>query len=152
MVILSEIFHKFSPRQGQGGPGSSSGVTGKGEVGEIQNKKVVNNQVNHQVNHQVNNQVNHLANQGEEKDNNKQQKVDNQPMVVNQNQQRGGGGGVNGAAQSQQQAAQGGVEQRLGAGHQGQGGQHHHGRQIETATEFGDVAQYRELNAIGTGQ
>ena len=134
--MLSEIFHHFSPRQGQGGPGSSSGVTGKGEVREILDKKVVN----------------HLVNQGEEKDNNQQQKVDNQPMVVNQNQQRGGGGGVNGAAQSQQQAAQGGVEQRLGAGHQGQGGQHHHGRQIENATEFGDVAQYRELNAIGTGQ
>ena len=145
--MLSEIFHHFSPRQGQGGPGSSSGVTGKGEVGEIRDKKVVNNQVNHLAN-----QVNHLANHGEEKDSNQQQKVDNQPMVVNQNQQRGGGGGVNGAAQSQQQAAQGGVEQRLGAGHQGQGGQHHHGRQIETATEFGDVAQYRELNAIGTGQ
>ena len=112
-------------------------MTGKGEVGEILDKKVVN----------------HLANQvNQEKDNNQQQKVDNQPMVVNQNQQRGGGGGVNGAAQSQQQAAQGGIEQRLGAGHQGQGGQHHHGRQIETATEFGDVAQYRELNAIGTGQ
>ena len=142
--MLSEIFHQFSPRQGQGGPGSSSGVTGKGEVGETLDKKVVN--------HQVKNQVNFLVNQGEEKDNNQQQKVDNQPMVVNQNQQRGGGGGVNGAAQSQQQAAQGGVEQRLGAGHQGQGGQHHQGRQIENATEFGDVAQYRELNAIGTGQ
>ena len=140
MIMFSEIFHHCSPSQGQEGPGSSSGVTGKGEVEEILDKKVVNHQVNH------------LANQGEEKDNNQQQKVDNQPMVVNQNQQRGGGGEVNGAAQSQQQAAQGGVEQRLGAGHQGQGGQHHHGRQIENATEFGDVAQYRELNAIGTGQ
>ena len=141
--MLSWIFHHFSPRQGQGGPGSSSGVTGKGEGGEILDKKVVNHEVSHLANQVI---------QGKEKDNNQQQKVDNQPMVVNQNQQRGGGGGVNGAAQSQQQAAQGGVEQRLGAGHQGQGGQHHHGRQIETATEFGDVAQYRELNAIGTGQ
>merc|ERR1719458_1040591 len=62
--------------------------------------------------------------------------VDNQRMVVvDQRVGEGGEGGVAGHQGHQQAGQAGGVE----------------GRSVENSAEFGDVAQYRELNAIGTG-
>ena len=71
-----------------------------------------------------------------------QQVVDNRMVVVDQ--QAGGGGGV--AGQGLHHAGQVRAGQALGVDNQQQG------RSVETAAEFGDVAQYRELNAIGTGK
>ena len=89
--------------------------------------------------------------------------VDNHPMVVNQGVNQGGAGQL--VVDNQRMVL---VDQRVGGGEGGgvAGHQGHHqagqaggvvenqqgGRSVENSAEFGDVAQYRELNAIGTGQ
>jgi serine/threonine protein kinase len=70
--------------------------------------------------------------------------VDNQQMVVI-DQRVGGGAGGGVAGQPHHQVEQGRAGQAV------QGVENHQGRSIENSAEFGDVAQYRELNAIGTG-
>ena len=88
----------------------------------------------------VNQRVNQGVSQGGSR-------VDNQQMVVI-DQQRVGGGAGGGVAlgQPHQQVEQGRAVQAV------QGVESHQGRSIENSAEFGDVAQYRELNAIGTGE
>ena len=104
----------------------------EGRRGEVVDKTVVNQVDNHPM------VVNQGVNQGASQGGAGQLVVDNQRMVVVD--QRVGGGGEGGAVaghQGHHQAGQaGGVE----------------GRSVENSAEFGDVAQYRELNAIGTGQ
>ena len=65
-------------------------------------------------------------------------------VVVDQQVGGGAGGGVVGQPHHQ-------VDQRQ-AGQAVQGVENYQGRSIENSAEFGDVAQYRELNAIGTGE
>ena len=106
---------------------------GKDKV-QVEDKTVVSRgEVDNQL--VVVNQVGNLGVAG-------QQVVDNRMVVVDQ--QAGGGGGV--AGQGLHHAGQARAGQALGVDNQQQG------RSVETAAEFGDVAQYRELNAIGTGK
>ena len=108
----------------------------EGRRGEVVDKTVVNQVDNHPM------VVNQGVNQGASQGGAGQLVVDNQRMVVVD--QRVGGGGEGGVAghQGHHQAGQAGgvVENQQG------------GRSVENSAEFGDVAQYRELNAIGTGQ
>ena len=105
------------------------------DKGQVEDKTVVipRGEVDNQL--VVVNQVGNLGVAG-------QQVVDNRMVVVDQ--QAGGGGVV--AGQGLHHAGQARAGQALGVDNQQQG------RSVETAAEFGDVAQYRELNAIGTGK
>ena len=99
-------------------------------------KTLVVNQVDNHSMVVVNQGVNQVVNQGGVG----QPVVDNQRMVVVDH-QRVGGGGEGGAGQAGQGGAGQVVENQQG------------GRSVENSDhQFGDVAQYRELNAIGTGQ
>ena len=137
--MLLHIYTSFYGRQGQGGPGSCSKAPGSGE--EEGRRREVANQVDNQVN-QVDNQamvVNQKVIQGGAD-------VDNQQRMVVLDQRVGGGAGGGAVGQPHHQADHGRAAQAV------QGVETHQGRSIENSAEFGDVAQYRELNAIGTGQ
>ena len=113
----------------------------EGRRGEVVDKTVFNQVDNHPM--VVNQGLNQGVNQGASQGGAGQLVVDNQRMVLVD--QRVGGGGEGGGVaghQGHHQAGQAGgvVENQQG------------GRSVENSAEFGDVAQYRELNAIGTGQ
>ena len=137
------MFKHFYVRQGQGGPGSCSKTPGIGE--EEGRRREVADKVADKVVNQVDNQamvVNQRVNQGASQGG---AGVDNQQMVVI-DQRVGGGAGGGVAGQPHHQVEQGRAGQAV------QGVENHQGRSIENSAEFGDVAQYRELNAIGTGE
>ena len=130
--MLLHIYTSFYGRQGQGGPGSCSKAPGSGE--EEGRRREVANQVDNQA--MVVNQKVIQGGAG----------VDNQQQMVVLDQRVGGGAGGGAVGQPHHQADHGRAAQAV------QGVETHQGRSIENSAEFGDVAQYRELNAIGTGQ